>query len=317
MDQKEIDAMFSQGSITEFNKKQDEIKKHLSEKDASLQKKGKVIGQLTKVSEESEAGTNMVMGYLENVLSLISKQQSFIKDMLNMHKENPSVVNVDEVLSYLNDNNTTIEDIVFSAMDAFQFQDIGRQKLMKVMYTLAKLNEYLNELLGGEENRDKAFGHQIEKRTLEKDIDKELVDGIVDSFKGITPEPAMPTPPMPQQRPQTMESQPKPQTHPQAQSPVPPPRPQTQPTPPPPRPQAAPPQRMTNPAPQPPPFKPEAVHTEPPQKSAPSVAASNSDVDDIIAEFQRKSKKTEEQNQKMNNDDIDSIIAEFQKKNQL
>jgi hypothetical protein len=69
-------------------------------------------------------------------------------------------------------------------MDAFQFQDIGRQKLMKVMYTLSKLNEYLNELLGGHEDRGREFGSTIEKKTLEQDKEKAVVDNIISEYKG-------------------------------------------------------------------------------------------------------------------------------------
>lgn len=141
---------------------------------------------MSRVTEEAEAGTNMVMGYLENVLNVVSKQKKFIDDILKTYKENPQVINAPEALealSFVNDNMSGIEDLIFTAMDAFQFQDIGRQKLMKVMYTLTKLNEYLNELLGGEEDKDKPFGREIEGKTLEKDKDKVRVDSIVDSYQ--------------------------------------------------------------------------------------------------------------------------------------
>jgi hypothetical protein len=294
MDQKEIDALINQGSIEEFNKKQEELIKNLAEKEppqetASPQspnpdkpqpRKGKVMGQLSRVTEESEAGTNMVMGYLENVLNVISKQQEFIKDIIEKYNEQPHAINAIEALSYLNDNNFVIEDLIFSAMDAFQFQDIGRQKLMKVMYTLAKLNEYLNELLGGEEEKDKTFGHHIEKKTMEKDRDKSDVEDIIQSYKQeeqAPPEPVAPTP------------------EPPPAEPAPPPAP------------------------------------EPPQREVPSVAQSPSDVDDIIAEFQNKGKQPEPEptpeptpeprpdtgagNQTLGNDDIESLIAEFQNQN--
>jgi hypothetical protein len=190
MDQKEIDALIaqSQGSIAEFNKKQEELIKNLAEKretssGSAIHKKGKVIGQLSRVTEEAEAGTNMVMGYMENVLTIISKQQSFINDIIDKYKENPEAINMNEVLPFLNDNNNVVEELIYNAMDAFQFQDIGRQKLMKVMYTLAKLNEYLNELLGGHEDRGKEFGNRIEKKTMEQDKEKVEVDNIVANFK--------------------------------------------------------------------------------------------------------------------------------------
>ncbi len=221
MDQKDIDALFNQGSISEFNKKQDELIKSLAEKEKRDVKKGKVIGQLSRVSEESEAGTNLVMGYLENVLTVISKQQSFIKDITGSYQKNPAASEFLEALSFMGDNMTAIEDLIFSAMDAFQFQDIGRQKLLKVMYTLSKLNQYLNELLGGEESREKTFGHQIEKRTLEKDKDKDRVDTIIDTYKTEDPEPIRPTPPPPPAPTSTAPSIPKTPARPPSSSPGP------------------------------------------------------------------------------------------------
>ena len=209
MDQKEIDALVNQGSVADFNKQQAELLKNLVEQPTSTQsspapdsppdppeshksidtkldpahKKGKVMGQLSRVTEEAEAGTNMVMGYLENVLTFVSRQNSFIEDIVTKYDESPSAINVSEALNFLKDNLVAIEEAIFNAMDAFQFQDIGRQKLMKVMYTLAKLNEYLNELLGGEAEAQKTFGHRIEKKTMEQDRDKLHVDGIVSDFQ--------------------------------------------------------------------------------------------------------------------------------------
>lgn len=288
MDQKEIDALIrrSQGSIDEFNKKQEELIKHITEKSegssASFKspaassvpistpikperKKGKVMGQLSRVTEEAEAGTNMVMGFLENVLTVVSRQQAFIKDISAKYTESPGVINIDEVLNFINDNLTLIEDLIFNAMDAFQFQDIGRQKLMKVMYTLARLNEYLNELLGGEDDRGRIFGRQIEKKTLEQDSNKEEVDDIVADFRkdeSVIPQSYLATQ--------------------EEEIPAPPPAPGGQ-------------------------------------------VVTNDDVDDIIAQFQSKKAKpaatptpgipSSRGNQPVSNDDVDSIIAEFQGKN--
>lgn len=158
-------------------------------------KKGKVMGQISRVTEESEAGTNMVMGYLENVLTVISRQQNFIKDIGTMYRENPKAIDVGEVLGFLMDNMNSIEEQIFHAMDAFQFQDIGRQKLMKVMYTLSKLNEYLNELLGSDSSdTSKVFGHTIEKKTLEQDKNKKEVDQVIANYQTDTGAPPEPVP---------------------------------------------------------------------------------------------------------------------------
>lgn len=195
MDQKEIDELLKKGSFEAYNQKQDELIKHMGDKDkpkppeppepaeASQPKKGEVMGQLSRVTEESEEGTNVVMGFMENVLNTVSKQQGFISDIKKRYMENPTDIDINEVLCFVSDSLTLIEENIFSAMDAFQFQDIGRQKLMKVMYTLARLNEYLNELLGGEAERAKIFGKKIEEKSLEKDKDKDRVDHIVDDYR--------------------------------------------------------------------------------------------------------------------------------------
>ncbi len=292
MDQKEIDALINQGSVAEFNKKQEDILRHMVDKSPSPvvmptspaqetitpdadpdspspgdltpdpdkdspagkeEKKGKVMGQLSRVTEESEAGTNMVMGFMENVLTVVSRQQSFIKDMTETYAKNPGVIDIYEAFSYVNDNLTSIEELIFSAMDAFQFQDIGRQKLMKVMYTLAKLNEYLNELLGGDAERTKAFGHRIEKKTLEQDKDKAEVENIIASYQ-----------------PDKQKSSAAPSHTDSASNPVPTP------------------------------------HT-----NAETHTYDKGDVDSIVSQF----KEQKEQSTTVENKDIDSIIAEFQKQN--
>lgn len=186
MDQKEIDELLKAGAFKEYNKKQEELIRNISEKRKTevspAKKEGKVMGQLSRVTEEAEAGTNMVMEFMENVLNTISKQKDFLKDIRERYKEKPSEINVDEVLTFVSDGLFLVEEHIFNAMDAFQFQDIGRQKLMKVMYTLARLNEYLNELLGSEGDQSQEFGSQIEEKTLEKDKEKVDVDSIVADF---------------------------------------------------------------------------------------------------------------------------------------
>lgn len=223
MDQKEIDELLKAGSINDFNQKQDELIRTISEKSTDpepsqppspppepnhkpidkpptpKEKEGRVMGQLSRVTEESEAGTNMVMEFMEIVLNTVSKQKEFITDIRNKFNESPDEINIDEVLTFVNDSLSLIEEKIFNAMDAFQFQDIGRQKLMKVMYTLARLNEYLNELLGAPEDngRTKTFGKKIEQKTMEQDREKDSVDSIVAGFRddGTPPAQSPPKPP--------------------------------------------------------------------------------------------------------------------------
>ena len=96
---------------------------------------------------------------------------------------NATSIKIEEVIKKSNGFISLINDIVFEAMDAFQFQDISKQKLMKVIHTLAKLNEYLNELLGSEMFNEKTFGRHIDQKTLQKDKDKTDIDNIVSNFK--------------------------------------------------------------------------------------------------------------------------------------
>jgi hypothetical protein len=209
MDKKEIDTLTSrsQDRIAEFSKKQEELLKHLSEKNktASMSrtgaspKKGKAQGQLSGATEEAEAGTNLVMGYLESVLTVVSRQQDFVKDITGRYNENPEAIDVLEALIFLADNLAVIKESIYNAMAAFQFQDLGRQKLLKVMYTLSKLSEYLNELMGGpgEPGRQgESTGSPIEKEALEHEasqssdreknsasVDNSDIDNIIAEFQ--------------------------------------------------------------------------------------------------------------------------------------
>jgi len=185
MDQKEIDALMSGAGTQDLESKQEEIVKRATAsvgEPGGAHREGEVIGQLSRVSEESEAGTNMVMNYLENVVSIIAKIKNYQKNVEARYEADPSSLDVKAVFHFTNDTLFLIEDLIFNAMDAFQFQDINRQKLMKVMYTLAKLNEYLNELLGAEGNKESAFGHDIEKVGMQRDRKKEDIDQLVDTI---------------------------------------------------------------------------------------------------------------------------------------
>lgn len=193
MDQKDIDALITGGitppSMSESVKTEDdsvlqEITRELASGQAST--KGRVLGQISTVTEESEKGTNEVMGFLENVLTTISEQRQFINEISKKHSEGAPAIDWGMVCSHIDDISILIEEEIYAAMDAFQFQDIGRQKLMKVMYTLGKLNEYLNELLGHEDTKDRQFGRNIDKKTLEKDKEKSDVDAVIAQYKSRT-----------------------------------------------------------------------------------------------------------------------------------
>ena len=185
MDKKEIDRIMEDGSLDDFNRRQEMLVDQLQELKAEgkASAKGRVIGQLSNVTEDSELGTNMVMNYLENIMTITAKFKTFLDEFVMKKNDDPATADVDEIVSYSQDTLFLIEDLLFNAMDAFQFQDINRQKLMKVMYTLGKLNKYLNDLLGSDENKRGTFGRQIENKNLFKDMEKKEIDELVAEYK--------------------------------------------------------------------------------------------------------------------------------------
>ena len=189
MDQKSIDALIHGGFVsdqatTSATDEENELKEIADVLAPShTAPKGRVMGQISTVTEESEKGTNVVMGFLENVLTTASEERAFIEGIAKKHQEGSDQIDWGMVCNHITDITTLIEEEIYAAMDAFQFQDIGRQKLMKVMYTLGKLNEYLNELLGQESSKDRQFGRNIDKKTLEKDKNKDEVDALIAQFK--------------------------------------------------------------------------------------------------------------------------------------
>ncbi len=199
MDQSEIDALLSNGNSEEYDQKQQGLIDNLTNipstsklEDVPIKpkngevKQGKVMGQLSRVSEEAEEGTTLVMNYLENVLNIASKQKQYVSKLDEGMQTNTLTNTTEDIIAYFKDSSFLIEDLVFNAMDAFQFQDINRQKLMKVMHTLSQLNNYLNDLLGDDESekgKPVNFGKNIESKTLTTDLDKQNVDDIVAQFK--------------------------------------------------------------------------------------------------------------------------------------
>jgi len=113
-------------------------------------KKNNVIKPLAKTTAESEASTNKVTGYLKNVLTVISRQKSFLADIIDKYNEKPETINVTEVLNFLKNDLEAIEKQVLNAKDALKSRDIGRQKLIKMRDTLATLHEYISKLLNVE-----------------------------------------------------------------------------------------------------------------------------------------------------------------------
>jgi hypothetical protein len=187
MDQGEIDKLLEGGDISRLNQEEEKLIKKIEDrhksKNSSKHPSGEVVGEISQVTEDSETGTNMVLGYLENVLNVTDRQRKFIEGVETEFKktEGKVQIGVDEILQFSKDSLKIIDNIIFDAMDAFQFEDIARQKLMRVMHTLSALNNYLNEILGVD-TRKLAFGKNIAGKKLEKDKDKIAVDQIVKEF---------------------------------------------------------------------------------------------------------------------------------------
>ncbi len=179
MNQSDIDRLIAQGKDKSETKESNDFS--ISNK-PNKEKTGKVMGQISKVTKESEEGTNKVMNKLDDILNAVSRQKALVNDFISQYKDKPEDIDVLEVFNYINLSADKIENHVYSAMDTFQFQDINKQKLMKVMYTLSQLNNYLNDLLGYED-ADQAFGHDIDNKTMEHDKNKDIVESIIADFK--------------------------------------------------------------------------------------------------------------------------------------
>jgi chemotaxis regulatin CheY-phosphate phosphatase CheZ len=138
---------------------------------------GKVIGQLATITSQSEQGATEAMSCLEkSIASLDSAVQE-----LDKLKSTVPGANVSGLEQHL----TAIQDQLFAAMSAFQFQDISTQKLYKVMSLLADLSDYLNDLVGFPNPRPSyVVAKGIESVDLVKDKSKSNVDDLVKQFQG-------------------------------------------------------------------------------------------------------------------------------------
>lgn len=103
-----------------------------------------------KSSQNSVAAANIVIDRLEDVLAVISRQESFLKDIIDKYDDNPESIHVNEVLNFINDNLKIIEKHVFRAKAALEDGNGQRQKLIKVKDTLGKLYGILSQLLDKE-----------------------------------------------------------------------------------------------------------------------------------------------------------------------
>jgi hypothetical protein len=139
---------------------------------------GKVIGQLSTITKQSEQGATEAMGQLEKTMAaaeLAVQEWEKVKSLVPA----ASRAGLDNSLA-------TIQDTLFGTLSAFQFQDINTQKLYKVMSMLAELSDYLNDLVGVPDNPRPTWvvAKGIEDVDLVKDKSKTDVDDLVKQFQG-------------------------------------------------------------------------------------------------------------------------------------
>jgi hypothetical protein len=183
MDQKDIDRLFKSGAETDNAKNTNNAEKPFHHQDPTqINKKGQVIDQISKVTDDSELGTSIVMNYMENVLKITEKQKEFLSEVEKHTVYHAEKSEIQKVTAFFKDTIGLTENFIFDAMDAFQFQDINRQKLMKVMHTLGKISQYIGELLE-ENNTENVYGRNIEQKTLEKDKNIEEIEKIIREYK--------------------------------------------------------------------------------------------------------------------------------------
>ena len=139
---------------------------------------GKVIGQLSTITKQSEQGATEAMGQLEKTMAAAELA------VQEWEKVKPLVPAANR--AGLDNSLAVIQDTLFGTLSAFQFQDINTQKLYKVMSMLAELSDYLNDLVGVPDNPRPTWvvAKGIEDVDLVKDKSKSDVDDLVKQFQG-------------------------------------------------------------------------------------------------------------------------------------
>ncbi len=152
------EKLMERDDVADIIKKLEERLESLGEEDESLkvelialieslkaqleaQKKEKeekrVIAKLYKVTRETEEETVKLMEILEQAMDKATECMGIVEEVEN-----------EEVKAKINEKLNEINDLLFSAINHLQFQDITRQKIERVIVALKKLNDYLNEWFG-------------------------------------------------------------------------------------------------------------------------------------------------------------------------
>jgi hypothetical protein len=145
---------------------------------------GHVISELDTVTAVTERESNKIMDQLDQIGSLVARQQQLITGIMGHDSaQSPGVQKaIHEVMSASKE----IQDKVFEAMDLMQFQDITRQKLERIVHHLRQIHDYIVELLGTGLKSDAerpSISHTIAQTGTTPDENKSHADAVIEAFK--------------------------------------------------------------------------------------------------------------------------------------
>ncbi|HEX7552042.1 MAG TPA: hypothetical protein VF378_00690 [Geothrix sp.] len=145
---------------------------------------GHVISELDTVTAVTERESNKIMDQLDQISSLVARQQQLITGIMGHDSaQSPGVQKaIHEVMSASKE----IQDKVFEAMDLMQFQDITRQKLERIVHHLRQIHDYIVELLGTGLKSDAerpSISHTIAQTGTTPDENKSHADAVIEAFK--------------------------------------------------------------------------------------------------------------------------------------
>jgi hypothetical protein len=141
----------------------------------------KIIDRLDDVTVQSEVEASKVIDIIDEIKMRLNKAELFskeLKELINVNKgnDNKPVELLNKIVSIIKE----IQEMLFSAMDQLQYQDILRQKIEKIAASLGKFYDYLGEFLG--RGDDRTVGKRVEDSTLVKD---QKLDEIKDIIKDV------------------------------------------------------------------------------------------------------------------------------------
>lgn len=122
MTQLELDALINAENLDEISK--EESSQELNQQD--------MVEQLSSVTVESEKKATEIMSQLDKVLHELDS----IETSINNNQNKNALLAIEEIKS-----------IIFDTMSMMQYQDIHRQKIERVINTMVKISNVMNETL--------------------------------------------------------------------------------------------------------------------------------------------------------------------------